>query len=722
MALLELHDVTVTYRDQQQDVPAVRGVSLALDGGQTLGLAGESGSGKSSLAHAVLRLLPPGTRLGGRLLLDGEDVFALPWGRLRAVRWAGASIVFQGAMHSLNPVRRIGPQIAEPILLHERATPAEARRRVADLLAKVALPPRAATARPSELSGGQQQRAMVAMALACSPRLVIADEATTALDAIARAQVLRLLAELAADTGAALLTISHDLPMLVSTCDSLAIMYAGRVVEQGPAAEIAAAPRHPYTAGLLAATAVVGDATTRLHPHCLPGDPPDPARLPAGCAFHPRCPAAHPPCTATTVDLRPDGPARHTACLHPRPPNPGQQPLSPPLPLPPTPLAQPLPPTLRGRPGRPAVLPSPANPAYPTRAPRSAPAGGMSGLSWTNRSDPSCTASTTVLSGRNVTMHLPVRRRGGTTTAVDGVDLDIAAGEIVALTGETGAGKTTLAHALVGLRRPTAGEIRYAGHRLSYHGRDLARFRRLVQYIPQDPSGSLNPRHTVARAVGEGLRIHRIPRAEAADRVADALARVGLRPAERFLPCYPGQLSEGQQQRVVLAAALALDPQVIVADEPVASLDASSRGEILDLLLRLRDSSGLSVLLVTHDLAAAWQVADRVAVLYLGRIVETGPADHVLTQPEHPYTRALLTAHTSPLCPAVLLPGSDPPDLTNIPPGCRFHPRCPTLTSGTAERAGVAAACRDHHPVPRRRTSGPGAVECHLPAAAQAVP
>ncbi|WP_328879513.1 ABC transporter ATP-binding protein [Streptomyces sp. NBC_00299] len=315
MTLLEVRNLEVTYPG---GAAAVRGVDLTLAAGQKLGVAGESGCGKSTLALALLRLLPAGTRIGGEVLLDGEDVLTMRWGRVRAVRWAGASIVFQGAMHSLNAVHRVGDQIAEPIVLHRRATPAGARKKTGELLEHVGLPAARASAYPHELSGGQRQRVMIAMALACDPRLVIADEPTTALDVMIQAQILRLIEQLVVEQELGLIAISHDLAVLADTCDRLAVMYAGRVIEEGPARKVYEDARHPYARALSEAFPRIGDVSSRFAPRGLPGDPPDPAAVPTGCAFHPRCPVALDSCAVDDQELYASDEDRRAACVHVR--------------------------------------------------------------------------------------------------------------------------------------------------------------------------------------------------------------------------------------------------------------------------------------------------------------------------------------------------------------------------------------------------------------------
>jgi peptide/nickel transport system ATP-binding protein len=315
-AVLEVQDLHVTYRAGGVDVPAVRGVDLTIPAGDTVGLAGESGCGKSTIAASVLRLLPRSARVEGQVLLDGEDVYAMRPGRLRAVRWTSAAIVFQGALHSLNPVQRVGDQIAEAIQLHSSRGAASTKARIGELLERVGIPSARAKEYPHQLSGGQRQRILIALALACEPMLLIADEPTTALDVMVQAQVLALLDQLQRDAGMAVLFITHDLSVLRSVCRRLAVMYAGRIVEEGPSDAVLDDPTHPYTSALAAAFPTIGDPSSRLRPSGLTGDPPDPTELPSGCPFHPRCAVSVDRCASTDVRLRPAGDGRAAACVH----------------------------------------------------------------------------------------------------------------------------------------------------------------------------------------------------------------------------------------------------------------------------------------------------------------------------------------------------------------------------------------------------------------------
>ena len=316
MSVLSLRELSVTYRTKGGDVPAVRGVNLEIQKGEVLGLAGESGCGKSTIAGAILRLHSPKTKTEGKVILDGQDVLSLKPGRLRALRWTGASIIFQGALHALNPVRRIGDQIVEAITVHKLAGEREARVRTAELLEEVGLPARRIDDYPHELSGGQKQRVMIAMALACNPSLVIADEPTTALDVMVQAQVLQLLKSLQRELGLAMLFITHDLSVLVEVADRIAIMYAGQVIEEGPAENVFHEPAHPYTKALAGAFPEIGDTRFRGKPSGLGGDPPDPQHVPSGCPFHPRCAEAIEVCPTLDVELWSAGEARRAACIH----------------------------------------------------------------------------------------------------------------------------------------------------------------------------------------------------------------------------------------------------------------------------------------------------------------------------------------------------------------------------------------------------------------------
>ena len=518
------------------DVVAVSEVSLDLPAGATLGIAGESGSGKTTLIMSALRLLPKSARLDGRVLLGGKDLSQLNFGQIRAVRWSQASIVFQGALHSLNPVREVGWQIIEALTHHAKdiwTSPEKRKARMLELLEEVDLDIAKASAFPHELSGGQKQRIMIAMALACEPDIIIADEPTTALDVIVQKQILSGLAALVDERGISLLMISHDLAVLSSVCADLAIMRDGRLVEYGSSDQVCMQPREDYTKQLAGAFPQIGDPESRLNPRTL----------------------------------------------------------------------------------RPAEV---------------------------ARTQPFTMSDEVVLEAKDLSVSFDTRR--GRERAVRGVDLSLRRAEILSVVGQSGSGKTTLARALLGLQKVDPGsQLAFQGKALPRKAKALRAFRRQVQMILQDPAGSLNPKRSVYEAVVEGLRVQGIRDAEYA-RVLGALEAAELTPAEDYLESIPQELSGGQRQRVVIAGALALDPQVLIADEPVASLDASVRGEILSLFLALKHNLGMSALIITHDLGLAWNIADTVAVMKEGEIVEYGEVDSVLENPQHAYTQELLAA------------------------------------------------------------------------------
>ncbi|GAB3699307.1 dipeptide ABC transporter ATP-binding protein [Mariniluteicoccus flavus] len=540
-AAIEWRDVRIAYRttrdEGRDELVAVDGVSLRVAPGETVGLAGESGCGKSTLAVSALRLLPKSAKVTGDILIGGEDIMAMKWARVRAVRWTAASIVFQGAMHSLNPVRRVRVQIAEALELHARddwSSDAKRDARVNELLALVDLPKAKGDSYPHELSGGQKQRVMIAMALACDPDIIIADEPTTALDVVVQAQVLDVLADLVRDRNLSLVMISHDLSVLAQVCERIVVMRHGRIVEEGPSKQLMADPQHEHTRELAAAFPTIGDPASRL------------------------------------------------------------------------------------RVGRRALAEA-YDPTVPVEGER--------------------TPGAERLEVRNLSVEF--HARGQRVRAVQDVSMTCRQGEIVALVGQSGSGKTTLARTILGLQQPTSGEVLFDGKPMPRSKSGLKDYRRKVQFVLQDPSASLNPKHTVYEAVAEGLQIHRLGGDETA-RVAKALEQAELTPPERYFGVIPQELSGGQRQRVVIAGALALEPEYLVADEPVASLDASVRGEILALLLDLRRNLGLGALVITHDLGLAWNIADRVIVMQNGRIVEDGPVEQVLLDPQHDYTKTLL--------------------------------------------------------------------------------
>ena len=542
MPTLTFENVSITYgasgRGTRGEVAAVKSVSLTLPEGGTLGIAGESGSGKSTLAMSALRLLPKNAKLDGRVLIGDTDVAKLSFGELRAVRWAQASIVFQGAMHSLNPVHTVGDQITEALSIHvteKWKTAAGRAQRVAELLQIVDLAPDKASSYPHELSGGQKQRVMIAMALACEPDIIIADEPTTALDVIVQKQILDMISRLVAERGISLLMISHDLSVLATACERIAVMRGGELVEVGEARMICTTPNEPYTQKLADAFPTIGDPASRLRPVTRHG-------------------------------------------------------------------------------------------AGSTEPGTSAP------------------SDEVLLSARNVNV---TYQGQGNNRAVRDVNLDVRRSEIIALVGQSGSGKTTLARTLMGLQPADPGSmIRFVGKPLPRRGRELRHFRRQMQLVLQDPSAALNPKLSVYESVAEGLRVQRFDGDER-DRVAQSLIDAELAPPEQFFGSIPQELSGGQRQRVVIAGALALQPELLIADEPVASLDASVRGEILGLLLSLKQRLGLSALVITHDLGLAWNIADRVAVMYRGEIVEQGTTEEVLLNPQHEYTRQLLDAAPS---------------------------------------------------------------------------
>ncbi|MEU1506381.1 ABC transporter ATP-binding protein [Kitasatospora sp. NPDC005748] len=686
--LLAVRDLRVDFTGPRgATVPAVRGVDLSLRRGETLGIVGESGSGKSVTALAVLGLLPGTARVRGSVALDGRELVGLPGRELAAIRGSRVAMVFQDPLSAFTPVYRIGDQIVEALRIHQRLDKQAARERAAELLDLVGIPApdRALDSFPHEFSGGMRQRAMIAMAIANDPDILLADEPTTALDVTIQAQVLDVLRTAQRETGAALVLVSHDLGVIAGMADRVAVMYAGRVVETAGVDELFAAPRHPYTLGLIGAVPRLDGRGGPLVP--IPGAPAPMAELPPGCPFAARCPLVEERCRTAEPDL--GGPAASggsaeeahlAACvrageLAERRPAPAEV-----YPLPPVPPAAAAVSGPRGE--RPAVL-------------------SVSGL----------TKTFPLLKGT------VFKRRIGEVYAVDGVELDIRQGETLGLVGESGSGKSTTLFELLRLAKPESGRIELLGQDTAGLSRSAAhRMRSHLQIVFQDPMASLDPRMPIGDIVAEPLRAQGTDRAEIGRRVPGLLRQVGLDPAHAVR--YPHQFSGGQRQRISIARALAVRPKLLVLDEPVSALDVSIQAGVLNLLQSLKAELGLSYLFVSHDLSVIRHLADRVSVMYLGRTVEQGEVSAVFERPRHPYTRALLSAVPLPDPAAerarsrILLAG-DPPSPTARRTGCPFRTRCPVY-------AGLEAAARKRCEAEAPPLTGPGPdldhqAACHYP-------
>jgi peptide/nickel transport system ATP-binding protein len=646
-AVATVDRLEVTFARRGRLIRAVRGVSLDVRPGEILGLVGESGSGKSVLGRSLLGLLPADARTAGGVAVCGEDMLRAPGAVRRRVRRDHLGAVFQDPMTSLNPTMRVGRQVAEATGSGEEAV---------RLLRAAGVPDaeRRARAFPHELSGGLRQRVMIAMAVANRPSLVVADEPTTALDVTIQAQILTLLRALRDETGCSFLLITHDLAVAAQVADRIAVMYAGRLAEVGPARTVLREAAHPYSLGLMRLRLSL--RSDRYRPLAtLSGEVPDPADPPPGCPFAPRCAAVTEGCTVAPPELTGIAPDHLRACLVPAE-------------------------EVRVR------LADPRPDSQPVVEAVAVGAAATSGAH-----DPPM-----AVVGRGLTKFFTVKQglRRTRLGALRGVDLSVEQGEAVAIVGESGSGKSTLLRVIAGLDRADQGDLTIGGAAAGAGG--AAR----PQMVFQDPGASLTPWLTVGELVGERLRGQRLSRPATAARVTAALAQVGL-PAE-VAGARARQLSGGQRQRVALARATVVPPRVLLCDEPTSALDVSLAAGVINLIGRLRRELDMAVVFVTHDLAVARIVADRIAVMYLGRLVEIGTADDIVHRPRHPYTRALIGA----------VPdfGARPPELAgepasplDPPPGCAFHPRCPVampicadpdLVPRLAGRAGGSlAAC-----------------------------
>ncbi len=703
--LLEITDLAVSIPTESGTIEAVRGISLALGRGETLGVVGESGSGKTMLALSVMGLLPRTALVSGSVQLAGTELLGSSAAEWHNIRGSQVAMVFQDPMTALNPMYTVGWQVAECILLHRKVSKRAAMDRAIELLDAVGLPEPARMAKryPHQLSGGMRQRVVIAIAIANEPKLLIADEPTTALDVTVQAQILELLTTVRERSSAAMILITHDLGVVAGVADRVLVMYAGRAAEIGGVDEVFAEPGMPYTAGLLASLPSLNHRSERLP--AIPGTPPTGLAYGPGCAFAPRCPLAAEPC-AVQPALTDIG-AGHVAACHFAGPEAGGQ------------TATALQPPVARDPqeGNGADDHAADDRLADDSAPhRGAPDHGAPDHGAPDYEAPHDSApddSAVVLSVKNLSKHFKVRGTSfgsvATVQAVSGVDLELRAGRCLALVGESGCGKSTLARLLMRLEDPTTGTITLNGRDITTLPDDeLRATRRDMQMVFQDPYSSLNPRLSVGEIVGEPLTVHKIP--NRAERVRELLLSVGLDPVAGVR--FPGEFSGGQRQRIGIARALALDPQALVLDEPVSALDVSIQASVLNMLRDMQRKRNMAYLFIAHDLSVVRQVADDIAVMYLGLIVEQGPADLVYRRPAHPYTTALLSAVPIPDPPAersrerILLHG-EVPSPVNPPSGCRFRTRCWKADSRCADE-----------PPPLRVIDGDGGkhlVACHYP-------
>jgi peptide/nickel transport system ATP-binding protein len=639
-ALLRVRGLTVTFTGSGHPVPAVRGIDFDVYPNEVLGIVGESGSGKSVTALAITGLLPDTARVQGSILLDGNEVTELAAERLRQMRGRDVGMIFQDPTTTLNPVLPIGRQVVEGQVANRHIAPAQAAQRAVELLREVDIPDPAGRVDqfPHQFSGGMRQRVVIAMAMAGRPKLIIADEPTTALDVTVQAQVLSVLARRQADTAAAVILITHDLGVIAEVAHRVAVMYGGRIVESATVEEIFKRPRHPYTVGLLRSIPRIDTVDTRLVP--ITGQPPTPAQLPSGCTFHPRCALGRERaiCAAQDPALRDLGSGHASACH----------------------FADEVE----------QLLVDTSAPLYAT--PRTASS--------------AAAAAQPLLVVDKLQVYFPVkagllRRRVGWVRAVDGVSLTVQAGQTVGLVGESGCGKTTTGRAIMGLLPVTAGSVSFAGQDITHLPREpMRKVRRNMQYIFQDPYSSLNPILTVGDIVAEPLRIHGIyEESGGAKWVAQLFDLVGL--SGTLINRYPQEFSGGQRQRIGIARALALKPRLLILDEPVAALDVSIQAQVINLLQDLQRELALAYLFIAHDLSVVRHISDRVAVMYLGRIVEESTKKALYDAPTHPYTQSLMSAVPVPdpgvrsTRRRIILEG-DIPNPASPPPGCHFHPRC----------------------------------------------
>ena len=643
--LLQIKDLHTDIEIRNGVVRALSGVDLHVNPGETLGIVGESGSGKTMTALSLMGLLPQGGKVSsGSIILDGQDLTQLPLKDKRKLRGTKVGMIFQDPLTSLNPTMKIGLQVCEPLRVHEKLSKREALARAVEILKRVGMPRPEVVINnyPHQLSGGMRQRVMIAMALVCKPRILIADEPTTALDVTTQMQILDLIDELRDEYKMGVILITHDLGVVAGHTDRVAVMYAGRIVETAPTKTLFTEPKHRYTSSLMAALPERAlEAGTKLF--SIPGAPPSLTNLPVGCRFAARCLWATDECRAGYPDL--SGDDSHTfSCFHP-------------------------------------VQEGDESPAILQAKLDSTSAEGAA-------SDVPQISNEVLLDVKEASREYEsagsgfFKRNKGVVSAVDRVSITVKKGETYGLVGESGCGKSTVGRLIAGLEPPSGGAIELDGRDLAtLKGRDAVRIHRDVQMMFQDSYAAMDPRMRIDQILAEPMSIQKTGNArQIAERIMEILEQVGL--TEEILDRYPHEFSGGQLQRIGFARSLTLAPDLIVADEPVSALDVSVQAQVLNLMKDLQQELGLSYLFISHDLAVVQYMADRIGVMYLGRIVEEGPAHEVVKNPKHPYTKALIDSIPVPDPEfqhdesAIKLTG-EPPSAVNPPKGCRFRPRCP---------------------------------------------
>jgi peptide/nickel transport system ATP-binding protein len=660
--LLEVRDLRVRFRTDDGVVHAVDGVSHTLDRGKVLGIVGESGSGKSASVSTILRLTPPRrAEIEGEILFDGRNLVTLPRSELRRLRGGAISMVFQDPLSSLHPLFRVGDQVVEATRAHHAVSRAAARDRAKRLLTSVGISDAHGRldSYPHEFSGGVRQRVMIAMAIANEPKLLIADEPTTALDVTVQAQILELLGQLRTDLDTAIILVTHDLGVVAAVADEVAVMYAGRVVERGSVHSLLAEPAHPYTVGLLRSIPRI-DRSRPERLFSITGLPPSLIDRPAGCAFALRCPYVLPFHRRNEPPLEPvaAGSTHEAACWLTR-----------------------------------DIQIQHAQSLH-------SPETGVTTIAQPRFAKQRRLVDDSALSTRDLCKHFSAPYARTPLRAVDGVSFDVPFGETLGIVGESGCGKSTVARLITRLIDPTSGSIVLAGRDItSLSGSALRAVRRDIQLVFQDPYSSLNPARSVGAIIGQGLHVHDLERnrAKIRIRVQELMERVGLKP--EHYNRLPSGFSGGERQRIGIARALAVNPKVLIADEPVSALDVSIQSQILNLLDEIRREFGLTMVFIAHDLSVVRHVSDRIGVMYLGKLVEIGQTDDVYTRPKHPYTAALLESVPQVNPSRIGLPSStirgEVPSATSPPPGCNFHPRCPNFVSGHCDVDVPVLSARD---------------------------